>query len=139
MIRSSQMFLKTAVILAGELLKNAEELMEKVVHPTAISNGYRRAATESLRLLDKISRPVRRSETSTLKSIAITAMTGKSSEANADFLADFLVDFFDLRLATGATVIKPGGVSGRWNVQRRERYRMCRFYFRTPPPPPPSK
>ncbi len=67
----------TAVILAGELLKNAEELMEKGVHPTAISNGYRRASVESLKLLDKISRPVKSSDVSTLKSIAITSMTGK--------------------------------------------------------------
>ena len=81
----------TAVILAGELLKNAEELMEKGVHPTAISNGYRRAATESLRLLDKIARPVKNSDNATLRSIAITSMTGKSSEANADFLADLTV------------------------------------------------
>mgnify|MGYP001484566200 FL=1 len=81
----------TAVILAGELLKNAEELMEKGVHPTAISNGYRRASAESLKLLDKISRPVKSSDVSTLKSIAITSMTGKSSEANADFLADLTV------------------------------------------------
>tara|TARA_B100000945_G_scaffold127989_1_gene101989 strand:- start:2162 stop:3805 length:1644 start_codon:yes stop_codon:yes gene_type:complete len=81
----------TAVILAGELLRNAEELMEKGVHPTAISNGYRRASVESLKLLDKISRPVKSSDVSTLKSIAITSMTGKSSEANADFLADLTV------------------------------------------------
>ena len=81
----------TAVILAGELLKNAEELMEKGVHATAISNGYRRASVESLKLLDKISRPVKSSDVSTLKSIAITSMTGKSSEANADFLADLTV------------------------------------------------
>ncbi len=81
----------TAVILAGELLKNAEELMEKGVHPTAISNGYRRAAAESLRLLDKIARPVKQSDNATLRSIAITSMTGKSSEANADFLADLTV------------------------------------------------
>ena len=81
----------TAVILAGELLKNAEELMEKGVHPTAISNGYRRASAESLRLLDKIARPVKSSDNSTLKSIAITSMTGKSSETNAEFLADLTV------------------------------------------------
>ena len=81
----------TAVILAGELLKNAEELMDKGVHPTAISNGYRRASNESLELLDKISRKVSRSDVKTLKSIAITSMTGKSSEANADFLADLTV------------------------------------------------
>ena len=82
----------TAVILAGELLKNAEELMDKGVHPTAISNGYRRASNESLELLDKIARKVSRSDVKTLKSIAITSMTGKSSEANADFLADLTVD-----------------------------------------------
>ena len=81
----------TAVILAGELLKNAEELLEKGVHPTAISNGYRKASQESLRLLEKISRPISKNDTSTLKSIAITSMTGKSSEANADFLAELTV------------------------------------------------
>ena len=82
----------TAVILAGELLKNAEELMDKGVHPTAISNGYRRASNESLELLDKISRKVSRSDVKALKSIAITSMTGKSSEANAEFLADLTVN-----------------------------------------------
>ncbi len=82
----------TAVILAGELLKNAEELIDKGVHPTAISNGYRRASNESLELLDKISRKVSRSDVKTLKSIAITSMTGKSSEANAEFLADLTVN-----------------------------------------------
>lgn len=81
----------TAVILAGELLKNAEELLEKGVHPTAISNGYRRAAGESLKLLEKIARPISKNDTSTLKAIAITSMTGKSSETNADFLADLTV------------------------------------------------
>tara|TARA_B110000438_G_scaffold184723_1_gene176424 strand:+ start:2891 stop:4534 length:1644 start_codon:yes stop_codon:yes gene_type:complete len=81
----------TAVILAGELLKNAEELLEKGVHPTAISNGYRKASEESLKLLEKISRPISKNDTSTLKSIAITSMTGKSSENSADFLADLTV------------------------------------------------
>jgi thermosome len=81
----------TAVILAGELLKNAEEMLEKGVHPTAISNGYRRACVESLKLLDKIARPVRRSDNATLRAIAVTSMTGKSSETNADFLADLTV------------------------------------------------
>ncbi len=81
----------TAVILAGELLKNAEELLEQGVHATAISNGYRRAAKESASILEKIAKPVRRSDTSVLKAIAITSMTGKSSEAHADFLAELTV------------------------------------------------
>ena len=81
----------TAVILAGELLKNAEELLEKGVHPTAISNGYRRASQESIIILGKIARPIKRSDTSTLRAIAVTSMTGKSSETNANFLADLTV------------------------------------------------
>ena len=62
----------TAVILAGELLKNAEELLEQGVHATAISKGYRRAAKESAIILEKIAKPVRRSDTPVLKAIAIT-------------------------------------------------------------------
>ena len=81
----------TAVILAGELLKNAEDLLEQGVHPTAISNGYRRAASEAEQVLGKIAKPVSRRDTSILKSIAITSMTGKSSEASAGFLADLTV------------------------------------------------
>ena len=78
----------TAVILAGELLKNAEELLNQGVHATAIGNGYRRAATEAEAVMLKYARPIRRNETSKLRAVAITAMTGKSSEAMAGFLAD---------------------------------------------------
>ena len=34
----------TAVVLAGELLKKAEELLDQDIHPTIIANGYRLAA-----------------------------------------------------------------------------------------------
>src|SRR6266496_6405384 len=34
----------TAVILAGELLKKAEDLIEQNIHPTVIASGYRQAA-----------------------------------------------------------------------------------------------
>ena len=81
----------TAVIFAGELLKNAEKLLDRGVHATAIANGYRMASNEALRQLKKIGRVVRRNETGILKSIAKTAMTGKSSEANGEFLAGLTV------------------------------------------------
>jgi thermosome len=81
----------TAVILAGELLKNAEELLNKGVHATAIGNGYRRAATEADAIMQKYARPIRRNETSKLRAVAVTAMTGKSSEAMAEFLAEITV------------------------------------------------
>ena len=81
----------TAVILAGELLKNAEELLDKGVHATAIGNGYRRAATEADAIMQKYARPIRRNETAKLRAVAVTAMTGKSSEAMAEFLAEITV------------------------------------------------
>ena len=81
----------TAVIFAGEMLKNAEELLDRGVHATAIANGYRIASNEALKQLKKMGRVVKRSDTGILKSIAKTAMTGKSSEANSDFLAGLTV------------------------------------------------
>ena len=39
----------SAVVLAGELLKAAESLIEQEVHPTIIVNGYRMAAAEAVR------------------------------------------------------------------------------------------
>lgn len=37
----------TAVVLAGELLKNAEELLDQGIHPTVLARGYRLAAEKS--------------------------------------------------------------------------------------------
>ena len=45
----------TAVIIAGELLKKAEELLEMEIHPTIISMGYRKAAVKAQEILEDIS------------------------------------------------------------------------------------
>ena len=45
----------TAVIIAGELLKKAEDLLEMEIHPTVISMGYRKAAIKAQEILDQIS------------------------------------------------------------------------------------
>jgi thermosome len=44
----------SAVIIAGELLSRAEELIDKNVHPTIIIDGYRKAAEKALETLEKI-------------------------------------------------------------------------------------
>jgi len=41
----------TAAVLAGEFLKNAEELLEQGVHPTVIASGYRLASAKRKRSL----------------------------------------------------------------------------------------
>src|SRR5580658_530398 len=62
----------TAVILAGELLKRAETLVEQNIHPTIISQGYRMASKKALEVLDSISTPVKIADHDLLASIAVT-------------------------------------------------------------------
>jgi thermosome len=68
----------TAVVIAGELLKKAEELTEANVHATIIANGYRLAAEEAAKVLSKMSMNVSPNDKTILREIAKTAMTGKS-------------------------------------------------------------
>ena len=48
----------SSVIVAGELLNRAEELIDKNIHPTVIIEGYKLAAEKALETLDKIAIPV---------------------------------------------------------------------------------
>ncbi len=57
----------TAVVLSGELLKEAEELLKQNIHPTLIVSGYRKAAQKALEVLDKISQNVDLNDKETLK------------------------------------------------------------------------
>jgi thermosome len=80
----------TAVIFAGELLKLSENLIEKNIHPTLITEGYRLAAAKSMEVLNKIAMPI--SEVSdSLLNIAKTSMTGKSAGDMKDELAQIVV------------------------------------------------
>jgi thermosome len=81
----------TAVVIAGELLKNAEGLLNQGVHPTIIAEGYRMAASKALVMLDGFSITVKPTDTAMLKKIADTALTGKNAEVSKDRLCDILV------------------------------------------------
>jgi len=78
----------TAVVFAGELLKNAERLLDKEIHPTVITKGYRQAAEKSQEILNRISKPVTIKDENTLRMLAMTAMTGKGAEASKEHLAN---------------------------------------------------
>jgi thermosome len=82
----------TSVILAGELLKNAEQLLDQEVHPTVITKGFKIAKEEALKLLEKLSKPVTLEDTENLKKIAITAMSGKSVEKASPKIASLVVE-----------------------------------------------
>src|SRR5512139_1163221 len=72
----------TSVVLAAELLKNAEGLLAQGVHPTVIAEGYRMAAEKALTILDGFAITVKPADTVMLKKIAGTALTGKYMEAD---------------------------------------------------------
>src|SRR3989344_7069516 len=82
----------TAVVLAGEFLKKAEQLLEQEIHPTMIIRGFRQARTKALDLLDQLPEKIDGNDTETLEKIAMTAMTGKGGEAAKEPLAKLAVD-----------------------------------------------
>ena len=81
----------TAVVLAGELLANAEQLLDRNIHPTVITRGYRLAAEHAQEALAMIARPVRIEDHTLLSQIAMTAMTGKGIEQAREHLASLAV------------------------------------------------
>ena len=81
----------TAVVLAGELLKKAEELLDQEIHPTVIAAGYRAAAERAMAILKEMAIKVSPNDDELLKKIAITAMTGKGSGVARNELAELSV------------------------------------------------
>ncbi len=81
----------TAVVLAGELLKNAEKLLEQEVHPTVISKGYRLAAEKAQEILNMMAEKVTAKDDDILQKIAQTAMTGKGAEHSKELLSTLAV------------------------------------------------
>jgi thermosome len=94
----------SAVVIAGELLKKAEDLLEQDVHPTVITHGYRMAAEKAQEFLKDIAFDVKSTDKALLKNIAGTAMTGKSAEASKEKLCDLVVKAVTMVTDTDGTV-----------------------------------
>ena len=80
----------TAVIIAGELLKKSENLLDSDIHPTIIAMGYRKAAEKAQEILDEIA--IDNVDSDMLTKVAMTAMTGKGTEAAREPLAKLIVE-----------------------------------------------
>jgi thermosome len=81
----------TAVVLAGELLAKAEELLNQEIHPTVVVSGYQMAAQKAQEFLNSITIPVSEEDEALLKKIAITAMSSKGTQAASEKLAELSV------------------------------------------------
>ncbi len=80
----------SAVAVAGNLLKNAEDLLDQDIHPTAVIKGFDLAATRAREEVSDIA--VEIDDDETLRQIAQTAMTGKGAEQYKETLSELIVD-----------------------------------------------
>src|SRR5207249_700228 len=88
----------TAVILAGELLKKAEDLIDQNIHPTVIAAGYRQASEKAREVLEKVASKISIKDLDILKKVGMTSMSSKSASGHKELLADIV-------RKSGATVI----------------------------------
>jgi thermosome len=82
----------TAVVISGELLSKAEDLLDQDIHATILAQGYRQAAEKAKEILEDMAIEVSADDTDILQQIAATAMTGKGAENAKDTLAELVVD-----------------------------------------------
>ncbi len=82
----------SAVIVAGELLRKAEELLDQNVHPTMVIKGYQLALEKVQEILKDMSKTVDVEDKELLKKIAMTAITGKGAEKAKEHIAEIIVN-----------------------------------------------
>ncbi|WP_073307033.1 thermosome subunit beta [Halobaculum gomorrense] len=80
----------TAVAIAGELLKNAEDLLEQEIHPTAIIKGFHLASEQARAEVDEVATAVDPDDEELIRKVAETSMTGKGAELEKEVLADLI-------------------------------------------------
>lgn len=81
----------TAVIIGGDLLSKAGELLEMQIHPTVITKGFRMARLKALASLESLGKEITIKDSEMMEKIASTAMTGKSAERSSEKLSSLAV------------------------------------------------
>ena len=96
----------TSVILAGELLKRAEKLLEQKIHPTVITEGFRKAAEKAIEILDEMSIKASIDDYEKLKNAAMTCMSSKLVSESKEMLAEICIE--------AIKSIAEKGENGKW-------------------------
>jgi len=82
----------SAVVLTGELLKYAGDLLDQNIHPTVICGGYKLASEKAKEVLRKLAINIKEGDKKTLKNIAMTSMASKGASSEKEVLADAVVE-----------------------------------------------
>ena len=82
----------SAVVLTGELLKHAGDLLEQNIHPTVICGGYKLAADKAIEVLKNMAINVKEDDKKVLIDIAVTSMASKGASGEKEKLAGVVVD-----------------------------------------------
>jgi thermosome len=82
----------TTVVLASELLKKAEELLDQNIHPTILVSGYRKAAQRAIETINKVAVPVDIEDSKKLFEVSLTSMSSKAVGAAREHLAEISIE-----------------------------------------------
>lgn len=82
----------SVVVLTGELLSKAEELIDKKIHPTIIIDGYREAKDQALKYIEEVAVKIDPKDRGVLKKIAKTSMASKITANVSEYISDLVVD-----------------------------------------------
>src|SRR4030042_1582919 len=82
----------TAVVLASELLKKAEELLDQNIHPTILVAGYRKAALKAIEVIEKNSVPIDVEDRKMMMKVALTSMGSKAVGGAKQGFAEIAID-----------------------------------------------
>jgi thermosome len=97
----------TAVVLGGELLKNAETLLDQEIHPTVIIEGYRKATEKALEAIEDISTKTSIDDEEMLKKVSVVSMSSKVVAGSREYLSD---------IAVKAVKMVAEKVGGKWTA-----------------------
>lgn len=82
----------SVVVVAGALLEASEKLLQKGIHPTAISDGFQKAATKAIEIIKNMATPIQLTDRESLVKSASTALNSKVVSQQSSLLAPLAVD-----------------------------------------------